>query len=224
VSASEKGVIGAQCPSKRFNLKTLNLSKPSPAIDVDMRRQRLEVARNLLLVIVGRRFRPGSHPPCAPLLRAVKKTIEEHFLAQSRKVLIIEHAEVLAENLQAHFHRCGWDARIACNGKLAVIAASEFRPELILIDYNLPDMSAFEALDAIRVGHCCSCVLMTGPPDDIVVADAQRRGISRILSKPFVLAELQSLLLASATEFCSKCIENGRRPGRPGCGGFTQSE
>src|SRR6185369_16303439 len=127
---------------------------------------------------------------------------------QARKVLIIEHAEVLAENLQAHFHRCGWDARIACNGKLAVIAASEFRPELILIDYNLPDMSAFEALDAIRVGHCCSCVLMTGPPDDIVVADAQRRGISRILSKPFVLAELQSLLLASATEFCSKCIEN----------------
>jgi CheY-like chemotaxis protein len=142
-------------------------------------------------------------------------------MAQSRKVLIIEDEEIFAENLQAHFHRCGWDARIACNGKLAVIAASEFRPELILMDYNLPDMNGFEALEAIRVDHCCSCVLMTGHPADTVLDGAQKHGIARILAKPFPLAGLQSLLLAAAGEFCAKCFENGRRPTRDGCSGFA---
>lgn len=42
-------------------------------------------------------------------------------VAQSKMVLIIEDEDILAENLQAHFRRCGWDARIACNGKAAAI-------------------------------------------------------------------------------------------------------
>src|SRR6185369_2328215 len=102
-----------------------------------------------------------------------------------------------------------------------LIATGEFRPELILIDYKLPDMTGFETLDAIRATHCCNCILMTGHPDHTVEAEAQRHGISRILYKPFPMAGLQSLLLASAAEFCSKCYENGGRPSRLDCGGFA---
>jgi DNA-binding response OmpR family regulator len=122
-------------------------------------------------------------------------------MAQSRKVLIIEDEQIFAENLQTHFQRCGWDARVACNGKLAVIAADEFLPELILLDFHLPDMTGFQVLDAIRESHDCpGCVLMTGHPIETVLADAQRRGIDHILCKPFSLARLQSVMLASATD------------------------
>jgi len=125
-------------------------------------------------------------------------------VAQGKKVLIIEDEQIFAENLQTHFERCGWDARIACNGKLAVIAADEFLPELILLDFHLPDMNGFEVLDAIRAGnHCCGCVLMTGHPTDTVLADAQRHGIGRILCKPFPLSTLEGQLLATAAEFSS---------------------
>jgi DNA-binding response OmpR family regulator len=120
---------------------------------------------------------------------------------QARKVLIIEDEEILAENLQTHFQRCGWDARIACNGKLAVIAADEFLPELILLDFHLPDMNGFQVLDAIRASHqCCGCVLMTGHPIDSMLADAQRRGIGHILCKPFPLSSLQGQMLAAAID------------------------
>jgi len=123
-------------------------------------------------------------------------------VAQGKKVLIIEDEQIFAENLQTHFERRGWDARIACNGKLAVIAADEFMPELILLDFHLPDMNGFEVLDAIRAGnHCCGCVLMTGHPTDTVLADAQRYGIGRILCKPFPLSTLEGQLLATAAEF-----------------------
>jgi DNA-binding response OmpR family regulator len=119
-------------------------------------------------------------------------------VGQYKKVLIVEDHEVFADNLQTHFERCGWNARIACNGKVAVAAAEEFRPELILLDFHLPDMSGFQVLDAIRASsHCCACMLMTGHPTDTVLTDARQRGISHILSKPFSMIDLTRFLSAA---------------------------
>jgi DNA-binding response OmpR family regulator len=135
-----------------------------------------------------------------------------------KKVLIVEDEEILAQNLQAHFTRTGWEARVASTGKEAVSAADEFLPEMILLDYNLPDMTGFQALEAIRAAnHCCSCVLMTGHPVETVRADARRLDIGRILHKPFAMAGLRDKMTASATEFCSSCVANGRQASRTGC-------
>jgi len=152
-----------------------------------------------------------------------QKTNMEHFVTRTRNVLIVEDEEILAENLQTHLHRCGWKARIAPTGNSAVIAASEFRPALILLDYHLPGMNGFQVLDAIGAAHPCGCVLMTGHPTDTVLAEAQRHGIGHILSKPFPLAGLHSLLLAAAADFHSKPNENRRRPSRLDFGGYALS-
>ena len=120
----------------------------------------------------------------------------------SKKVLIVDDEEIFAENLQKYFQRCGWDTRLACNGKEAMIVADEFHPGLILLDYHLPDMNGLQALDAIRAGnHCCGCVLMTGHPSESVLAGARRRGVERVLCKPFSMAGLESHLTAAIAEF-----------------------
>jgi DNA-binding response OmpR family regulator len=139
-------------------------------------------------------------------------------VSQFKKVLIVENEEILAENLQAHFIRSGWDARIALTGNAALSMADEFLPEMILLDYNLPDMNGFQVLEAIRsANHCCSCVMMTGHPIDTVRTEARRHEIGRILSKPFAMAGLQSQMAATATEFCSSCLANGKQASRSGC-------
>lgn len=111
------------------------------------------------------------------------------------KVLIVEDEETLAENIMAHLQRCGGDTRVAFTGKEAIATAREFSPQVLLLDYKLPDMNGFEVLDAIRSEDpACPCVLMTGHPLEGLSADAQRRGIEQILSKPFALAEVESRL------------------------------
>lgn len=123
-------------------------------------------------------------------------------MPHAKKLLIIEDEEILAENLRSYFQRCGWDSRVACNGQMAVDTAAEFLPELILLDYQLPDMDGFQALQKIRESNlCCGCILMTGHPAEAVRAGAAQHQITRVMFKPFSMAGLHAELLATAAEF-----------------------
>lgn len=118
---------------------------------------------------------------------------------KNNKVLIVEDEEILAANIQTHIQRRGWEARIAPTGKHAVSSLGDFVPEVILLDYNLPDMNGFQILEAICAAHGpCPCVLMTGHPTEHIIADAERLGIARILCKPFALAEVETSLRSAA--------------------------
>jgi ActR/RegA family two-component response regulator len=66
--------------------------------------------------------RTGATQPDAVAISAPYHN-EGTFVPQSKKVLIVDDEDYLAENLQAYFQRCGWDARIAGTGESAVIAA-----------------------------------------------------------------------------------------------------
>lgn len=114
------------------------------------------------------------------------------------KVLIVEDEETLAENIMARLQRGGADVRVAFTGTQAIATARLFAPQIVLLDYRLPDMDGFEVLDTIRADYpTCACVLMTGHPLESIAADAQRRGIEHLLSKPFALAEVEASLAAA---------------------------
>jgi DNA-binding response OmpR family regulator len=127
------------------------------------------------------------------------------------KILIVDDEETFADNLRSYCSRSGCDSWVVGTGKLAVAAATEFLPELILLDYRLPDMDGFDVLAAIRARHhFCNCVLMTGHPADMIRAGAERHKIVRILYKPFSLAELEAALLLTLTGFCA--VPTGAAP------------
>lgn len=112
-----------------------------------------------------------------------------------RKVLVVEDEATLAENIGTYLDAMGHEVRVVGDGGSAIALCISLAPDLLVFDYSLPDMSGFEALDAMRRRGChCACVLITAHPGESVRHAASARGVLHILFKPFALADLARLV------------------------------
>lgn len=66
------------------------------------------------------------------------------------RVLIIEDEEGLLEILELNFRGAGYDVSIAADGVTAWQQFDRVRPDLLLLDLNLPQMSGFRLLELVR--------------------------------------------------------------------------
>ncbi|WPP47160.1 MULTISPECIES: response regulator transcription factor [unclassified Pseudomonas] len=112
------------------------------------------------------------------------------------KVLVVEDESVLAENMNIYLSALGGEVRVASDGASAVGLGCSFAPDVLVLDYSLPDMTGFEVLDGLRRCGCLSpCVLITAHPGHRVSEEVRRRGIAHVLFKPFALADLAAQVL-----------------------------
>lgn len=110
------------------------------------------------------------------------------------KVMVVEDEQILAQNLQAYLEVKRMEVRLAHDGSSAIELAKQFVPDLVVLDFRLPDMEGFQVFDTIRQSSDCIFVLITGHPTSQVYDGAKQRGIQHILFKPFPLAELARTL------------------------------
>ena len=68
--------------------------------------------------------------------------------------------------------------------------AERLAPQVIVLDYRLPDMEGFQVLEAVRKNRQCHFVLITAHPTVEVRERAAELGVSHVLFKPFPLMEL----------------------------------
>ncbi|AOE87558.1 response regulator [Pseudomonas sp. TCU-HL1] len=113
----------------------------------------------------------------------------------SKKVLIVDDEDILASNFQTYLEMLGCEVRTAANGAIALEVVVSFKPDLLVLDYRLPDMTGFDVFDAMRTLHSCEAVLMTAHPSIEVCNRAIERNIDIILLKPFPLHELGNVVL-----------------------------
>lgn len=108
------------------------------------------------------------------------------------KVLVVEDEKILAQNLKAYLELLRFEVLIANDGAsaIALTVSAGFTPDVIVLDFRLPDMDGFQMLDAIDRSFDCKCVLITAQPTYEVWDGAVQRGIGHVLFKPFPLAEL----------------------------------
>lgn len=106
------------------------------------------------------------------------------------RILVVEDEQILAQNLEVYLQAQGLDVRVAHDGARAIGLAESFAPEVMVLDYRLPDMEGFQVLDAVRQNRKCFFVLITAHPTTEVCERARDLGVSHILFKPFPLAEL----------------------------------
>jgi two-component system, NtrC family, response regulator AtoC len=107
-------------------------------------------------------------------------------------VLIVEDEALLAKNIQRFLLKDGYDVRLAGTVRDAAAAMDTFQPDVVLLDYHLPDGSGLVLLEQLTASHQGSRVIfMTGHSSIELAVEAMKSGAADFITKPLVLEELK---------------------------------
>ena len=112
-------------------------------------------------------------------------------------MLIVDDHQAMTESLSGILRFWGHDCRVARNGSDAIVEASGFRPEVVLLDIGLPGMDGFELAKRLREAFGPSWPKLVGMSGYGRLQDllrGQEAGFDNYLVKPLDLAVLQNLL------------------------------
>ena len=71
-------------------------------------------------------------------------------MEEKKKILLVEDDAALSGVYKSRLQMEGFDVHEVNNGELALSAALEFKPNLILLDAMMPKISGFDVLDILR--------------------------------------------------------------------------
>ena len=110
-------------------------------------------------------------------------------------VLIIEDETTLAKNIQLYLARADYEVRIANTAEEGLRQVESFKPDAVLLDLRLPDMSGLEAFGRIRaIDSQAKVIIVTAHGNVETAVEAMKNGAYDFLSKPLVLGKLKLLL------------------------------
>ena len=118
------------------------------------------------------------------------------------KILVVDDNLDGAQSLAELLSVLGHEVRVAHDGQAALVVATEFRPQVILLDIGLPICDGYEVCRRIRAqpsGGEVFVVATTGWGDEDALRKGAFAGFDRHLVKPVDESVLASTL-ASATK------------------------
>jgi CheY-like chemotaxis protein len=112
------------------------------------------------------------------------------------RVLVVDDNIDSAEMLQVLLGSMGHDAQLAHDGKSAIAAAIEQKPQVVLLDIGLPDMDGYEVARQIRARQAgpMRLIALTGWSQDDTREKARDAGFDHHLTKPTEPDALERLL------------------------------
>jgi putative two-component system response regulator len=109
------------------------------------------------------------------------------------KVLIADDELISRTKLEKHVSAMGHEVLVACNGKEALSLWIQHRPDMVITDWVMPEMTGLELVREIKrlQGSRYSYVIMItsqSETDDMVMG--MEAGADDFIAKPFIKAEL----------------------------------
>ena len=114
-----------------------------------------------------------------------------------RKVLVIDDEALIRKTVRLTCEKEGYAVQEAENGKDALSRVEAFRPDLILLDLMLPDISGFDVCrDIRRAGSRVPIIILSAKTEEIDVVVGLEIGADDYIVKPFRPRELLARIAA----------------------------
>jgi two-component system response regulator RegX3 len=111
-------------------------------------------------------------------------------------VLVVDDEESYREALSIGLSEEGFDVIVAGNGAEARAAVRRERPDLVLLDVMLPDISGIELCREIRAERDVPVIMVTARDGEVDVVLALELGAADYVAKPYRLRELVARMRA----------------------------
>jgi two-component system NtrC family sensor kinase len=120
---------------------------------------------------------------------------------EQETILIVDDNKEIVAALSDVLESRGYRTIYAYNGRDGLRMALQDRPDLVMLDWNLPQLSGYQVLQALRQrGNKAPVVLMTIYGSENVAVQAFRLGIRDYIPKPFRVPETLEAIERALTE------------------------
>src|SRR5690606_33625225 len=107
------------------------------------------------------------------------------------RILLIEDNADLADGLRYNLAREGYEVRVAHDGPGGLKQATEWKPDLVLLDLMLPGMSGYDVLQALRAaGNGVPVIIVSARGEEADKVRGFRLDADQYVTKPVGLLEL----------------------------------
>ncbi len=111
----------------------------------------------------------------------------------ARKILTCDDEKHIVRLIQVNLERQGYEVITAYNGAECLEKVKEDRPDLIVLDVMMPEMTGFEVLDVLKKDpetENIPVIMLTARAQDSDVLRGWQSGVECYLTKPFNPMEL----------------------------------
>ena len=120
-----------------------------------------------------------------------------------RRVLVVDDEPQLVRALTTTLRGAGYEVDGACSGEEALTLAASARPDAIILDLVLPDLSGVEVCRELRRWSSVPILILSVVGDESQKVAALDAGADDYVTKPFGVAELLARLRASLRRVAS---------------------
>ena len=113
------------------------------------------------------------------------------------KILIVDDESSARAALETLLRREGYDVHDAADGRSALAACSDFKPDLILLDILMPGIDGFEVCRQLKADNRTKeipVIFITAQKDELTRARVLEQGAVGTLFKPFSDVALREAL------------------------------
>ncbi len=115
-----------------------------------------------------------------------------------KRILVAEDDFVISKLYQIHFQRNRLHGSFFSTGAEIIESAKQERPDLVLLDFELPDICGPDVMRELhRIPGCedVPVIFVTGRATPEVVENLRKEGASEVFGKPFPPLQLIQLII-----------------------------